>query len=298
MTDKAFRSGVVAVVGRPNVGKSTLLNRLVGQKISITSPKPQTTRHRILGISSNDAGQVVYVDTPGMHRRRGRALNRYLNRSANAAMQEVDLVLMVVQALVWNEEDALVAQLARDSGRPMLVAVNKCDLVNDKGRLLPYLAELAAASGSDDLWPISAYKGDGVERLADGILERLPVGEPLYPADQGTDRSLRFMVAEIVREKLTLRLGDELPYRLTVEVEQFDERGRVARIGAIVWVESTGQKRIVIGKGGAMLRAVGTAARHDIEALLDKRVFLELWVKVQDDWSDNESALRRLGYQD
>ena len=298
MAEDGFRAGVVAVVGRPNVGKSTLLNRLVGQKVSITSPKPQTTRHRILGISSGEHSQVVYVDTPGLHRRRGRALNRYLNRSASAALDGVDLVLMLVQALAWNDEDAFVAEVVRDSGRPTLVAVNKCDLVREKARLLPFLAEIAAATGCDDLWPISAQDGAGVAELAAGIVARLPEGEALFPADQVTDRSVRFMVAEIVREKLTLRLGDELPYRLTVDVEQFEETRSLVRIGAVVWVETGGQKRIVIGKGGAMLKAVGTAARHDIEALLEKRVHLELWVKVQDDWSDSEAALRRLGYSD
>jgi len=292
------RCGVVAVVGRPNVGKSTLLNALVGQKISITTPKPQTTRHRVLGISTHAGCQAIYVDTPGLHRRRGRALNRYLNRSASGSLQDVDLVLMVVQALAWTDDDEFVAGLVRSSSARRLIAVNKCDQVRDKARLLPYLAELGERCGVEDLWPIAAINGDGLPELQRAICALLPEGEPLYPEDQVTDRSERFMVAEIVREKLTLRLGDELPYRLTVEVESFEDSPGLARIAAVVWVESASQKAIVIGKGGAMLKAIGSAARRDIETLLEKRVFLEIWAKVQDDWSDNEAALRRLGYED
>ncbi len=298
MSETGFRAGMVAVVGRPNVGKSTLLNALVGQKVSITSPKPQTTRHRVVGISSSPDCQTVYVDTPGLHRARGRALNRYLNRAASASLHGVDLVLMVVQASAWTEEDEFVLELVKHSGCRRMVAINKCDLLRDKTRLLPYLAELGARMGGDDLWPIAAINGDGLEALQHAICRALPEGDPIYPDDQVTDRSERFLVAEIIREKLTLRLGDELPYRVTVEVEKFEDSPELARITAIVWVESAGQKGIVIGKGGSMLKAVGSAARHDIEALLEKRVFLELWAKVQSDWSDNESALRRLGYED
>lgn len=295
---QSSRSGLVAVVGRPNVGKSTLLNALVGQKISITTPKPQTTRHRVLGISTHPGCQVVYVDTPGLHRRRGRALNRYLNRSASSSLADVDLVLMVVQALTWTEDDEFVAELVRRSSARRLVAVNKCDLVRDKTRLLPYLVELGERCGAEDLWPIAAINGDGLPELEHAICALLPEGEPFYPEDQVTDRSERFLVSEIVREKLTLRLGDELPYRITVEIEGFEDSPDMARIGAVVWVESQSQKAIVIGKGGSMLKAVGSAARRDIETLLGKRVYLEIWAKVQDDWSDNEAALRRLGYED
>jgi len=292
------RSGMVTLVGRPNVGKSTLLNAMVGQKISITTPKPQTTRHRIVGISTRGSCQTVLVDTPGLHRGGGRALNRQLNRSASSSLRDVDLVLMVVQALVWSNEDEHVLGLIRAAGTPFVIVVNKCDSVSDKTRLLPYLASLQQRTGCDELWPVSALTGDGVEQLQDALCKRWPIRESFYPGDQVTDRSERFLVGEIVREKLTLRLGEELPYRLSVSVEQFEDTPTAARIGVVIVVEKASQKRIAIGKGGSMLKAVGSAARHDIETLLERPVFLQLWVKVQDDWSNSDAALRRLGYSD
>jgi GTP-binding protein Era len=299
MSDDTPRCGFAALVGRPNVGKSTLLNALVGAHLSIVSPKPQTTRHRILGIATRPAGQILYVDTPGLHRGARRALNHSLNRAAHAAIAEVDVVVQVVEAGHWTDEDSSVHAALAEHARPRMLAVNKIDRKKDKRALLPYVAEVTARHPFDAVFYVSALRNEGLAELELAILERLPVREPLYAEDELTDRSERFLAAELVREQLMLRLAQELPYATTVEIEQFVEReDGMAEIHAAIWVEREGQKAIVIGEGGAMLKAVGSAARRGMERLFARRVHLRLWVKVRAGWSDDTSALRRLGLTD
>ncbi len=299
------RCGYVAIVGRPNVGKSTLLNRLLGQKLAITSHKPQTTRHTILGVSTLDAGQILYVDTPGLHRRGGNALNRYLNRAARAILADVDLVLLVVEALRFTEEDALALTEIVKAGTPTLVAVNKTDRVADKTGLLPFLQSVSERHAFVSIVPVSALKGHQVERLEAEILAALPAGEPLFPPDQLTDRSERFLAAELLREQLMQRYAQELPYRTTVEIESFTleqtkgtDRAEAprARIHAVIWVERESQKAIIIGHRGEALKAAASQARLEMQKLFGRRVHLEVWVKVKDSWSSDEAALASLGY--
>jgi len=292
-----YRCGLVALIGRPNVGKSTLLNHLLGQKLSITSRKPQTTRHQILGIKTTDRAQFVFVDTPGLHKPRKRALNRYLNRAASSVLPSVHAILFVVEALRWTEEDELVLEHVRRAGVPALLVVNKVDRIEDKAALLPYLAEVAQKHDFAAVVPVSALRHDNLDDLEAELLKLLPESEPLFPEDQITDRSVRFLAAEIIREKLMRSLGQELPYDLTVEVERFEEEGNLVRIGALIWVDRPNQKAIVIGKGGERLKQIGQQARKDIEAMLERKVFLELWVKVKSGWSDDERALQSLGYR-
>jgi GTP-binding protein Era len=295
---KDFRCGYVALVGRPNVGKSTLLNHLLGQKISITSRKPQTTRHQILGIKTTDSTQVVYVDTPGIHLHGKRAMNRYMNRAAASALEGVHVALFLVEPLRWTEEDDLVLQRLKQCKVPVILVVNKIDTLADKEALLPYLQEVAGKYEFKHVIPVSALKGTSLEVLESNILEFLDVSAPYFPEDQVTDRSLRFMTAEIVREKLMRRLGQELPYDLTVEIERFKEQKGIVHIHALIWVERKNQKAIIIGKGGERIKAIGEEARHDIEKLVEKKVYLELWVKIKEGWSDDERALQSLGYHD
>lgn len=293
------RCGYVALIGRPNVGKSTLLNQLIGQKLSITSPKPQTTRHRLLGIKSEGKIQTVYVDTPGLHQRQASAMNRYLNRAASNSLVDVDVIVWMLEALRWTEEDEHVLGLLKNTKIPVILAINKVDkLSGDKGELLPYLQEISAKFQFHDVFPISAHHGDNLEALESKINSLLPYGEWIFPEDQVTDRSERFLSAEIVREKLVRRLGDELPYQLTVQIEYFTPREHIIHISAVIWVERPGQKAIVIGKKGSVLKAVGEQARIDLEKMLDSKVFLQLWVKVKEGWHDSEQALQQLGYLD
>ncbi len=293
------RCGYVAVVGRPNVGKSTLVNHILGQKISITSSKPQTTRHRILGIKSTDHAQVIYVDTPGIHEQAKRAMNRYMNRVATASLQDVDLTIFVVEALRWTAEDEAVLEKLRQTKAPVLLLVNKVDTVTDKEQLLPFLQELAEEKIFTEIIPVSATRRTNIARVEQVVEKLLPGQPPVYPPDQLTDRSERFLAAEIVREKLMRRLGQELPYALTVEIEKFtpDDSGLI-EISAIIWVERSSHKGIVIGKGGKQLKKVGEQARKDMELLFGRKVFLQLWVKVKEGWSDDDRALRSLGYGD
>lgn len=298
MSDSPFRCGFVAIVGRPNVGKSTLMNAILGQKISITSHKPQTTRHRILGIKTTDAFQAVYVDTPGLHANARKAVNRYMNRAAASAIGDVDVVLFVVEAGRWTEEDDNVLEHVKRHAGPVALVINKIDELADKGELLSLLQDLAQRTGIDDVIPVSARHRNNVERVEAVVLSHLAEGDPIFPEDQITDRSSRFLAAELVREKLMRNLGQELPYALTVETEQFKEETDRLYIGALIWVERDSQKGIVIGKGGAMLKKVGQQARADMEKLFGQKVFLELWVKVKSGWSDDERLLRNLGYRD
>ena len=294
----AYRCGLVALVGRPNVGKSTLLNHLLGQKISITSRKPQTTRHRITGILSRENGQLIFVDTPGIHDSGGNALNRYMNKTALASLSDVDVVVMVIEALCWTEQDEQIISALQNISVPVILALNKLDSVSEKQQLLPFIAELSERKVFAEIVPLSALRNDNLETLEAEIRVLLPDSSPMFPEDQITDRSVRFLVAEIIREKLTRQLGQELPYASTVMIEEFEETDKLVRISAAILVERSGQKAIVIGKGGERMKKIGQAARIDIERLLDARVHLNLWVKVRSGWSDDQRALNSLGYDD
>ncbi|MBK1717943.1 GTPase Era [Thiocystis violacea] len=290
--------GYVAIVGRPNVGKSTLLNRLLGQKLAITSHKAQTTRHSILGIKTLPEGQILFVDTPGIHERGANALNRYLNRAARSTIADTNLALLVVEAQRWTDEDAKALQIVAEAGVPAIAVVNKVDRVENKQALLPYLQALSQRHPFLQLIPISAAKGDQVEVLERAVVQALPEGEPLFPEDQITDRSERFFAAELVREQLMQRYGQELPYRTTVEIERFEmSEGRYI-IHALIWVERSSQKGIIIGKQGEALKAVATQARLEMQKLFDCAVHLEVWVKVKKSWSSDEAAIATLGYRE
>jgi GTP-binding protein Era len=293
-----MKCGFVALIGRPNVGKSTLMNHMLKQKISITSRKPQTTRHRILGINTTEAGQVIYMDTPGMHNSDKRALNRYLNRTADTTLLGVDAVVWLIDGLSWHEYDEVIFKKLEQAGLPVILAVNKVDKVKDKDEILAFFAEARHRFPFQHMVPISALKGINLEQLERCIMELLPEGGLIYPEDQITDRPERFLCAEIIREKLTRRLGDELPYALTVEVERYEEHAEISKIYAIIWVERLTQKNIVIGRQGELLKKIGTDARHDIEKLIGQKVYLQLWVKVKKGWSDNERALQSLGFHE
>lgn len=292
------RCGYVAIVGRPNVGKSTLLNHLLGQKISITSRKPQTTRHRVLGIKTEGGNQIIFVDTPGLHMQAGKAINRYMNRAASAAIRDVDVVVMVVDRTAWTEEDAMVLEQVRQGGLPCLLVVNKVDLLEDKAALLPHLQALAAKADFAAILPVSALRRHNIAELEQEIVKFLPESGYFFPEEQITDRSQRFLAAEIVREKIMRQLGEELPYSITVEIEEFAQQDAVLHISALIFVERKGQKKILVGEGGARLRSIGSDARRDMELLFDSKVMLRLWVKVKSGWSDDERALRSLGYDD
>jgi GTP-binding protein Era len=291
------RCGTVALVGRPNVGKSTLLNALLGWHLSIAGPKPQTTRHRILGVLTRPQGQILFLDTPGLHRGGTRAINRALNRAARQAIAEADVAVQVVEAGRWTGEDTQVWN-ALDASRPRLLAINKIDACKDKAALLPFIEKIGAERAFDAIFLVSARKRDGLRELEHAILERLPQAPALFGADEVTDRSERFLAGEMVREQVMLRLGQELPYAATVEVTEFAESADRAVIQATIWVEREGQKAIVIGAGGAQLKAIGSAARRAIEKTLGRRVHLQLWVRVRANWADDEAALKRFGYAD
>ena len=294
----AGRCGYVAIIGRPNVGKSTLLNRILGQKLAITSHKAQTTRHAILGIKTRTDGQILFVDTPGIHQRGGSALNRYLNRAARAAITDTDLALFVVEALRWTDEDSEALEAIALAGVPVMAVVNKVDRVGDKQALLPYLQTLAARHPFVALIPVSASKGDQIEVLEQAVVKALPEAAPIFPEDQLTDRSERFFAAELVREQLMQRYGEELPYRTTVEIERFEEQDGRYRINALIWVERQSQKAIIIGKQGEALKAVASQARQEMMKLFDCPVHLEVWVKVKKSWSSDDAAIASLGYSD
>jgi len=302
MTDPTYRAGHVAVIGRPNVGKSTLVNALVGAKVSIVSPRPQTTRHRLLGIATFPEGQLLLVDTPGIHREQKRAMNRLMNRAARGALEGVDVALLVVRAGQWDDEDTLAYDALRGAGLPVILVVNQVDRITDKTALLPYLAKVSEGRDFAGVHPISALKRSGLEALVKTVLSQVPEQPALYGEDEITDKSQRFLAGELVREQLMRQLGEELPYATTVEIERFVEepspKGVLLRIGAVIWVEREGQKLIVIGKGGERLREIGTKSRLQMERLFGSKVFLETWVRVREGWSDDEAALRAFGYHD
>jgi len=299
MTDNAFKSGYVAIIGRPNVGKSTLINRILGQKLCITSRRPQTTRHRILGIKTTEQSQLIYVDTPGIHSDDKRAMNRYMNRAAASSIDDVDVILFVIDGMNWTDEDDKVLERLKTSAQaPVILVINKMDKLADKEVMLPHIEKLSAQYDFTNVFPISARRGMNVEQLEQSIEQLMPEGELIFPEDQLTDRSSRFLAAELVREKLFRHLGQELPYSITVEIEQFDDEDGLYRIGAVIYVERDGQKSIVIGKKGDLLKSVGKDARIEMESLFGCKVFLRLWVKVREGWGDNERMLKNLGYKD
>ena len=299
---QSHRSGHVAVIGRPNVGKSTLTNALVGAKVSIVSPRPQTTRHRLLGIATFADGQLLLVDTPGLHRDQGKstatAMHRWMNRAARGALEGIDAAMLVVRAGQWDEADSFAYEALRHVGVPVVLVVNQVDRLKDKTALLPYLAKVSEGREFAGVHPISALKRKGLEALTKEVLALLPEQPALYAEDEITDKSQRFLAGELVREQLMRQLGEELPYATTVEIERFIVDGALLRIGAVIWVERDGQKSIVIGKGGERLREIGTKARQQMERLFDAKVFLETWVRVREGWSDDEAALRTFGYHD
>jgi GTP-binding protein Era len=293
----AYRSGFAALVGRPNVGKSTLLNALVGQKLSIVTPRPQTTRNRILGVVTLPGAQIAFVDTPGLHRAAKRALNKAMNRTAAAALADADLEVLVVEAGHWTGEDALVLERIERAGRPALAAVNKIDRLRPRERLLPYLAELGARHDFRALVPVSALKEDNIVALRDAIAAQLPQSPAMFPDGELTDRSVSFRIAEMIREKLTLELNQEVPYGIAVEIERLGEEDGGLTVDAAIWVDREGQKPIVIGAKGERLKRVGRAARLALNGLLGRRVHLNLWVKVRENWADNARALKELGLE-
>jgi GTP-binding protein Era len=299
MTTEQKHCGLIAIVGRPNVGKSTLLNSLLGQKVSITSRKPQTTRHRILGILTEGSNQAVLVDTPGLHSEEKRAINRLMNRAASSTLAEVETIVFLVEGTLWTSDDEMVLTKIKNSGAPCVLVVNKIDNIQDRDSLLPHLQKLGAMHDFADIVPISASKGENVNTIKNICFNALPEGDFWFPEDYITDRSSRFMASEIVREKLIRFTGDELPYSTTVEIEQFkiDEKG-ILHINALVLVERNSQKRMVIGNKGEKLKVIGQEARRDMENLFERKVFLETWVKVKSGWADDERALRSLGYGD
>ena len=296
-----YRSGSVAVIGRPNVGKSTLTNALVGAKVSIVSNRPQTTRHRLLGIASFPQGQIVLVDTPGLHREQGKfkasAMSRVMNRAARGSLEDVDAAVLVIEAGRWDEEDTLAYNVLSDAGIPVVLIVNKVDRLKDKSALLPFLAEVSQGRSFAAVHPVSALKRKGLESLVKDLLALLPEQPPMFGEDEITDRSQRFLAGELVREQLMRQLGEELPYATTVEIQRFAEDGALLRIGAVIWVEREGQKAIVIGKGGTRLKEIGAKARQQMERLFGAKVFLETWVRVREGWSDDEAALKAFGYE-
>lgn len=291
--------GFVAIVGRPNVGKSTLMNRILGQKVSITSRRPQTTRHQVMGIKTDGDVQFVYVDTPGMHimsKDRNKAINHFMNQAATQALRDVDCVVFIIDRTRWSDEDQAVLKRLEHVEAPIILAVNKVDRLQDKGSLLPWLSDVGARREFAAIVPISAKHGTQVDTLEAEVAKHLPASIHFFPEDQVTDKSLRFMAAELVREKIMRQLGDELPYQVTVEIEEFRETERVTHISALILVERQGQKVILIGDNGERIKNIGREARLDIERVLDTKVMLNLWVKVKRGWSDDERALKSLGY--
>ncbi|WP_440163271.1 GTPase Era [Actinobacillus pleuropneumoniae] len=291
--------GFIAIVGRPNVGKSTLLNKILGQKISITSRKAQTTRHRIVGIHTEDQYQAIYVDTPGLHIEEKRAINRLMNRAASSAIGDVDLIIFVVEGTKWTDDDEMVLNKLRATKAPVVLAINKVDNIKEKDELLPHITELSQKFDFAEILPISAQRGKNVHILQKIVRKSLREGGHHFPEEYVTDRSQRFMASEIIREKLMRFTGEELPYSVTVEIEQFklNERGTY-EINGLILVEREGQKKMVIGAKGQKIKTIGMEARADMERLFDNKVHLELWVKVKAGWADDERALRSLGYMD
>ena len=295
---EASRCGYIAIIGRPNVGKSTLLNYILGMKLSITSRKPQTTRHQILGVKTTDNVQAVYVDTPGIHQRRGTAINKYMNRAATSVLSDVDVILFVVDVKQWTEEDQAILERLKTVKSPVILVVNKMDKLASRKQLLPVIEKLSSQFDYADIVPVSALNGVNTDTLEQAVARQLPENDFFYPEDQVTDRSMRFLASEIIREKLVRELGQELPYTTAVVVDKYEEDNDLVSIHATIFVESNGQKSIIIGKKGARLKSIGSKAREDIARLVDTKVYLNLWVKVREGWSNDERALQGLGYSE
>jgi len=294
--EPAFRCGLIAVVGRPNVGKSTLVNALVGAKVSIVSSKPQTTRHRILGVRTEAGAQFVFVDTPGFQTKHRNALNQAMNRAVTQALAEVDAVLWLVEALKFMPADARILPLL-PKDKPVILVVNKVDTVADKTALLPYLQSVSGQFDFAEIVPLCAENSKDAQRLPAILRPYLPEGEAWFAEDDITDRPARFLAAELVREKVFRLTGDEIPYAVAVTIEKFEEEGGLTRIGAVIWVEREGHKPIVLGKGGEHIKRISTEARQDMEKLFGCKVFLELWVKVKGGWADDARLVKQLGYE-
>ncbi len=296
MNDAGFRSGFVAVVGRPNVGKSTLINALVGEKVSIVTAKPQTTRHRILGVHSDQDSQIVFVDTPGLHRSSGKAMNKLMNRTAASALADADVILFVTEAGRFTAEDGDVLERIRRASAPAIALLNKVDTVHPREAVLAALAEMSERHEFAELIPASAKTGQNLDRLLDTLPGFLPESPPFFPDEMRTDRNREFRAAETIREKLTLNLHEELPYGLTVQIERYAESDGKLEIDAIIWVERDSQKGIVVGKAGARLKAIGRAARLDLKQQLGMPVHVGLWVKVRENWANSDKDLQNLGF--
>jgi GTP-binding protein Era len=292
------KCGYVAVIGRPNVGKSTLINRIIGEKVSIVTAKPQTTRHQILAIETSKKGQILFIDTPGMHQGYKKALNKYMNKAAASAVLDVDLILLLVESLKWNKDDEQALKALEHSNTPVFLIINKADLIQNKEKLLPYANKIMQHFDFKEVFYISASKGKGTEGLENKIYQYLPESENFYANDQLTDKSTKYLVSELIREQLMLRLHQELPYSLTVEVESYKDKGAIVHIHALIWVEREIQKNMLIGKNGESLKHVGINARKEIQNLIGKKVHLKLWAKVKSAWADNDRLLQQLGYKD
>lgn len=295
--DDTTRCGYIAIVGRPNVGKSTLLNHIIEQKISITSRKPQTTRHNVTGIKTVGGVQMIFVDTPGIHKGQNKAINRYMNRVASSAIADVDVIVFIVDRTAWTEEDQMVLDQLKPAAAKVLVAINKVDMIADKSTMLAHMQFIQEQLNPAGIVPLSALKQTNLDLLEQEIVKRLPAGQHFFAEDQVTDKSSRFLASELVREKIIRQLGAEIPYQVAVEIEEFKEEDAVIHISALILVERDGQKRILIGDKGARLKSIGQAARLDMEQMFDCKVMLRLWVKVRAGWSDDERALRSLGYE-
>ncbi|HIF51049.1 MAG TPA: GTPase Era [Thiotrichaceae bacterium] len=294
---KEFRTGYVSIIGRPNVGKSTLLNHLVEQKLSIVSRKPQTTRWNLLGIKTSTDSQIIFIDTPGLQKEPKLALNQQMNKAVSSTLNYIDIILFVVESLKWNElDDNVIELLKKSTSAQLFLVLNKVDKIADKSDLLSFIDTVVKETDFSEVIPVSATKGTGLEELESAIIKNLPFAPPLFPDDQVTDRSERFFAAEFIREKLMTRLSDELPYHLSITIEEFKEENNVLHIYANIWVERKGQKSIVIGKDGSVLKAVGREARKDLEVMFDKKVNLKTWVKVKKKWTDSTQALKQFGY--
>lgn len=298
MNNTPFKAGYVAVIGRPNAGKSTLINQILQQKLCIVSHKPQTTRHQILAIYHEQRGQIVFLDTPGIHNQKKTALNRQLNQTAKTSAQEVDVVMVMVEATKWQDEDKRAAAIAMGSRAKKILVINKVDLIKDKSEMIPLVERILGEFAFDEVFYISALKNKQIEVLLDGLFRYLPESEPLFDEAQISDRSSRFFVAELIREQLTLRFHEELPYSVTVTIDSYEEKTEMVHIHATIWVEREQQKRIIIGHKGDAIKQVGTKSRHEIEHLIDARVNLQLWVKVKSSWTDDQNALDSLGYRE
>ena len=291
-----FQSGSIAVVGRPNVGKSTLVNELIGQKLSITSHRPQTTRHRINAIDTQESYQMVFVDTPGIHIGNNKAINSYMNRAASSSFSEVDIIIWIVEVFKWTKEDARVLEHLSKVNIPVLLCINKIDKASIVEKILPFLESLGEKFKANEVFPLSAFDRQDIKKLRGLILKYLPQQEAIYDEDYITDRSQKFVISEFIREKLMRNLSNELPYDITVEIEKFELDGKLYRIAARIFVDKASQKSIVIGQNGEMLKKIGQESRQTIEGFLEAKVFLELWVKVRQGWSDDKRALASLGY--